>query len=96
MERLYPTGPIEDLIKQMFSLQRFNKKERGSFDELTEREVEILSLIAEGMNNPAIAQKLEISRTTVQNHRARIRDKLNIESQADFIKFGLAYDLIQL
>lgn len=95
MERLYPTGPVEDLIRQMFSLQRFNKKETRRFEELTGREVEILSLIAEGLNNPAVATKLGISRATVQNHRARIRDKLNIESQADFIKYGLAYDLIQ-
>lgn len=94
MENLYPTGPIEDLIKQMISLQHFNKKERGRFDELTGREVEILSLIAEGLNNPAVARKLSISRATVQNHRARIRDKLNIESQSDYIKYALAYDLI--
>lgn len=92
----YPTGPIEHFLKQISNLQRFKEEKKERFEELTEREVEILSLIAGGLKNPATAQKLDISRATVQNHRARIRDKLNIESQADYIKYALAYDLIQL
>lgn len=96
MDKIYPTGPIENLLRQMVGLQRFRDEKKERFAELTDREVEILSLIAGGLKNPAIAQKLDISRTTVQNHRARIRDKLNIESQSDYIKYALAYDLIQL
>lgn len=96
MEKLYPTGPIENLLKQMVGLQRFKEKKSDRFEELTEREVEILSLVADGMKNPAIAKKLGISRTTVQNHRAQLRDKLNIQSQSDYTKFAMAYDLIQL
>ncbi len=96
MERLYPTGPIENLLKQMTGLQQFKEKKRDRFEELTDREIEVLSLVAGGLKNPAVAEKLNISRATVQNHRARIRDKLNIESQAGYIKFALAYDLIQL
>lgn len=96
MERLYPTGPIENLMKQMSGLQRFKDEKSRRFEELTDREIEILSLVAGGLKNPAIAGKLDISRATVQNHRARLRDKLNIESQADYIKYALAYDLIQL
>lgn len=96
MRRLYPTGPIENLMRQMSGLQRFRDEKKERFEELTDREVEILSLVAEGLKNPSIAKELDISRATVQNHRARIRDKLNIESQSDYIKYGLAYDLIQL
>ncbi len=96
MERLYPTGPIDNLMRQMSGLQRFRHEKKDRFEELTGREVEILTLVAGGLKNPAIAKKLNISRATVQNHRARIRDKLNIQSQSDYIKYGLAYDLIQL
>lgn len=95
MENLYPTGPIEDLMRQMSNLQHFKNKRKDHFEELTAREVEILALVAGGLKNSAVAQKLGISRITVQNHRARIRDKLNIESQADYIIYALAYDLIQ-
>ncbi|MBD3616905.1 MAG: helix-turn-helix transcriptional regulator [Gracilimonas sp.] len=96
MERLYPTGPIDNLMRQISRLQRFRVEKKDRFEELTGREVEILTLVARGLKNPAIAKKLDISRVTVQNHRARIRDKLNIQSQSDYIKYGLAYDLIQL
>lgn len=96
MEKLYPTGPVGDLFRQILNLQRFKKERKDRFEELTEREVEVLSLIAGGLKNSSIALELDISPVTVQNHRARIRDKLNIQSQADYIKYALAYDLIKL
>ncbi len=95
LDTIYPTGPIEKFIHQVTALQQFRKKHERRFEELTEREKEILSLIADGMNNPSIADKLDISRATVQNHRARVRDKLNINSQTGYIKYALAYDLIE-
>lgn len=95
METFYATGPIENLLKQVSGLKQFRKKHVRFFESLTGREVEVLTLIASGLKNPAIAKKLEISRTTVQNHRANIRDKLNIENQTDYMKYALAYDLIE-
>lgn len=94
IENIFPTGPIENLVKQVSDLQRFEQKHKDLFDTLTEREREILALIAGGMKNPGIAAKLDISRATVQNHRAKVRDKLNLNSQTDYIKYALAYDLI--
>lgn len=86
--------PITGFIRQIDSLQHFRNKRKRHFEELTEREIEILTLIAGGMNNPAIAEELGISRTTVQNHRSQIRCKLNIRNQIEFIIYALAYDLI--
>lgn len=93
-EKFFSTGPIENLVKQVSGLQSFEDKNQDLFNTLTEREVEILSLIAEGLKNPGIAARLGISRATVQNHRAKVRDKLNLTSQTDYIKFALAYNLI--
>lgn len=95
MGKYYPTGPIEDLMRQMLNLQRFKKEKKDHFEELTEREIEILSLVAGGLKTSVVAQELGISPATVQNHRAQIRDKLNIQSQADFIKYAMAYELVQ-
>lgn len=92
--KIYPTGPIGHFLEQISDLEQFKKKKRARFKELTDREIEVLTLAAEGLNNPDIAQELNISRTTVQNHRARVRDKLNISSQIDYIKYALAYNLI--
>ncbi|MEX0724127.1 MAG: LuxR C-terminal-related transcriptional regulator [Gracilimonas sp.] len=95
MAKSYSTGPIREFMDQLSSLERFKENNQESFDSLTEREVEVLSLIGEGKNNPAIAKQLDITRTTVQNHRANIREKLNVNKQTDFVKYALAYDLIQ-
>lgn len=95
MAKHFPTGPIEQYFDQVSNLQRFRKDNKELFESLSEREVEVLTLLGEGKNNPAIAKELDITRNTVQNHRASIREKLNISKQADFIKYALAYDLIQ-
>lgn len=96
MDKMYPTGPVQNLMKQMSRLQHFKEQNATLFDTLTEREIEILGLIAEGMDNPAIAEKLNIRRVTVQNHRSHLRSKLNINNQTEFIRYAVAYDLIQL
>lgn len=96
IDNLYSTGPIEYLVQYMSELEQLRKKSAEQFSTLTNREVEILTMIAMGLKNPGIAKELEISRVTVQNHRAQLRCKLNIENQADFVKYALAYDLIQL
>lgn len=95
MDSKYPTGPIKNLIEQMSNLQKFRDRNKDRFNTLTDRETEILALIGKGMRNPAIGKKLDISRATVQNHRAQIRDKLNINNQVDYVKYALAYELIE-
>ncbi len=88
-------GSIKNMVKQVIGLGRFRNEKKAWFRELTDREIDVLTLIAEGQNNPKIAAELEISRVTVQNHRARIREKLDISSQTDYIRYGLAYNLVQ-
>lgn len=55
------------------------------FPELTEREREILSLIAQGLNNTAIAARLVLSIKTVQNHVSNIFGKLQVADRAQAI-----------
>jgi DNA-binding NarL/FixJ family response regulator len=59
------------------------KRERGPLDGLTERERAVLALIAEGHSNGAIAQKLFISRKTVETHVSQILLKLGISESRD-------------
>lgn len=55
------------------------------FPELTERELEILRLIAQGLNNQEIAQKLVLSHKTVRNHITNIFSKLQVADRAQAI-----------
>jgi DNA-binding NarL/FixJ family response regulator len=56
-----------------------------TFPELTEREREILTLIAQGYTNPAIAEKLVLSPKTVRNHVSSIFSKLQVAGRAEAI-----------
>lgn len=96
MTTIIPTGPIAHLFEALSSLERFKRRTTRSFNTLTEREKEVLALVADGLSNPEVAEQLQLSRLTVQNHRASIRQKLGIHSEADYVKFALAYDLIPL
>ena len=56
-----------------------------AFPELTEREREVLDLIAQGLNNPEIAERLYLSPKTVRNHISNIFSKLQVADRAQAI-----------
>lgn len=58
---------------------------RESFPELTPRELEVLELIATGVRNTGIAEKLVISEKTVRNHITNIFSKLQVADRAEAI-----------
>ncbi|WP_158859786.1 response regulator transcription factor [Lunatibacter salilacus] len=94
MKKQYPTGPVTHKIRQLNRLDIFKQKRMAIFETLSDRETEVLQLIAQGKNNPKISQELLISRATVQNHRAMIRQKLDIKNEQGFMKYALAFNLI--
>ena len=66
----------------------------GPPDDLTEREVEILRLIALGHTNPEIAGQLVLSVRTVETHRAHIQRKLDRTTRAELVRYALDHGLI--
>ena len=62
---------------------------------LTRREREVLPLIAEGHTSREIAERLEISRRTVDQHRANILRKLGVPNTASLIHYALRRGLLQ-
>jgi two-component system response regulator NreC len=69
---------------------------RAAYDGLTERQREVLTLVAEGFSNRQISEKLGISIHTVQRHRANIRRQLDLDGGVDLVKYALRKGLIQL
>lgn len=61
---------------------------------LTRREHEVFDLVIRGHTNAEIAERLELGRRTVETHRANMMRKLNLESQADVIRFALRRGLL--
>jgi DNA-binding NarL/FixJ family response regulator len=54
---------------------------------LTERECEVLELIAKGMTSSAIAEELTLSKKTIDHHRAAIKDKIGFSDTVKVINF---------
>lgn len=91
---LYPSITkrlVEDYLRRVELGQ-----ERASMDSLTDREREILQLIAEGHTSKEIADLLSLSVRTVQNHRAHVMQKLGIHDRGDLIKYAIQKGIIEL
>lgn len=63
---------------------------------LSNRELEVLELVAESLTTPEIAKRLELSPKTVSRHRERIMNKLNIHSATELVKFAIRTGLIDI
>jgi DNA-binding NarL/FixJ family response regulator len=72
------------------SLNSLQEQSSTPLSILSPREREILKLIAEGYSTKKIAKKLTISKKTVDNHRANLKNKLDIHSTANLTKFAIA------
>lgn len=70
--------------------------EHAALDRLTEREQEVLKLIADGLTNQEIADKLTISGKTVERHRANIMSKLNLHNRTELVKYAIRKGLIEV
>ncbi|MFP4324226.1 MAG: response regulator [Anaerolineales bacterium] len=66
------------------------------YQTLTEREREVLQLLAEGYKNSQIAEKLSISPRTSETHRANLMRKLGLQTQVDLVRYAIQRGLIPL
>ncbi|HEU5300375.1 MAG TPA: response regulator transcription factor [bacterium] len=90
---LYPAvarSVVQDYLDRMRSGEG-----SGRYDGLTDREREILVLIAEGLTNSQIADRLFISVKTVQTHRAHIMEKLDLHDRSLLVRYAVRKGLIQ-
>lgn len=69
---------------------------QDDFDGLTPREIEVLTLVAEGYTNRRIAEELFISIKTVQAHRANIMEKLGLHDAVELTKYAIRKGIIKL
>ena len=75
-------------------LTDYRKHVTDPLDLLTNREREVLQLIAEGKTNKDIAQSLNLSVYTVDAHRGHIMEKLNLHSTGELVRFAMRAGLV--
>jgi DNA-binding NarL/FixJ family response regulator len=72
------------------------KEEEHRLDELSDREKEVLKLLAEGQSNREIADLLRLSVKTIMSHRSSIMEKLDIHNRTELVKFAIRAGLIDV
>ncbi len=90
---LYPT--LAKLLVKDF-LDRAESGSTPMAEELTPREREVLTYIAEGYTNREIAENLVISVKTVDRHRENIMQKLNLHNRVELVKYAIEKGLISV
>jgi DNA-binding NarL/FixJ family response regulator len=75
---------LDDYVRRLADRGIFDR-----YDSLSEREREIVQLIAEGHSNKDIAQILAISPATVETHRAHILQKLDVHNTAELVRYAM-------
>ena len=89
---LYP-GVVSTLVRDY--LERVRRGERVPGQVLTEREDQVVKLIAEGQSSKEIAAALTISPKTVERHRANILQKLGMRDRTELTRYAIRAGLIE-
>ena len=85
---------IADTLLEDYMRQLQQRGLQDSYDLLTEREKEILQLLAEGKSNKDVAGMLNLSINTVETHRTRIMQKLDLHSTAEIVLYSVRKGII--
>jgi len=93
--KTFLTTRIADMVLDSFRQPVPRDKVASAAGGLTDREREVVQLLAEGKTNKMIASQLNISKKTVDTHRANIMRKLHLESFSELIRYALRNHLVR-
>ncbi len=92
--RSFLTRKVGRILQEDYVRELERRGLEDSYDLLTEREREILQLVAEGNTNKEVASLLNVSPTTVETHRTHILQKLSLHSVPDLILYAVRKGII--
>jgi RNA polymerase sigma factor (sigma-70 family) len=85
---------VAQTLREDYTRQLQQRRVQDSYDLLTDREKEILQLLAEGKSNKEVANLLNVSHYTVAAHRTHIMEKLELHSVTDIILYAVRKKII--
>ena len=92
--RSFLTRKVRRMLQEDYVRQMESRGLEDSYDLLTDREREVLHMVAEGKSNKEVAGLLNISPTTVETHRAHILQKLGIHSVPELILYAVRKGIV--
>lgn len=92
----YFIGKISKIIFQSYTRKKNAPETAHALDTLSNRELDVLKLFADGLSYKEIGEKLFISPRTVETHKNHIMEKLDLSNLADLIKFAIRNNIIQI
>ncbi|NHN33619.1 response regulator [Paenibacillus agricola] len=88
---LYPTATKRLMSQYVDQLQGGDS---SSFDTLSDREKEVVSLVAKGYSNKEVAEQLVISVKTVESHKSNVMEKLHLKTRPELVKYAMKKGLL--
>ncbi|MEK3913544.1 response regulator transcription factor [Paenibacillus sp. FSL H7-0331] len=88
---LYPTATKRLMIEYV---DRLRDGEGSSMETLSDRETEVVSLVAKGYSNKEVAEQLVISVKTVESHKANVMEKLGLKTRPELVKYAMKKGLL--
>ena len=95
-QTLMPLDEVVDLLRFAGARKDEEHEAKQAISSLTERELEVLSLLAEGLEAQEIAARLHISGKTERNHVAKILFKLGVHSRLQAVLFAGRHGLVEI
>ena len=77
-------------------MRRSRQKQPAPYDLLSEREREVLTLLAEGRSAKEIAAQLKLGTKTVESHKYSLMRKLDLHDRASLVKYAIRHKLVPL
>jgi two-component system, NarL family, response regulator NreC len=85
---------VSDVLAEEYVQQLQQRGLTDSYDLLTDREREVLHLLAEGRSNKEVATQLDVGLSTIETHRANLMQKLNLHSTAEIVLYAMRKRLV--
>ena len=92
--RHFFSGAIGEVLLEDYMRQLKQKGLNDSYELLTDREKEVLQLLAEGKSNKEVAAVIDVSPLTVETHRSNLMQKLNLHSTAEIVLYAVRKKII--
>ncbi len=90
-KRKYITSEVAEQLASQVDVNKNNPMH----EELSDREFQVLCMIAKGMKVTGIADELSLSPQTIHTYRSRIKEKMNLDSNVEMTKYAIEHNLIE-